>query len=106
MAANGTAVISVDRVVAGTNDSAACRHFVFASLGYCLERFGFHGIYLADNTFLTPFLAIVGVFVISLLLFRKPFSYLQEIVQAAEQMQQEPENQLPFPHQSRRFRTN
>ncbi len=51
MAANGTAVISVDRAVAGTNDSAACRHFVFASLGYCLERFGFHGIYLADNTF-------------------------------------------------------
>lgn len=28
--------------------------------------------------FLTPFLAIVGVVVISLLLFRKPFSYLQE----------------------------
>lgn len=44
--------------------------------------------------FLTPFLAIVGVFVISLLLFRKPFSYLQEIVQAAEQMQQEPEKPI------------
>lgn len=44
--------------------------------------------------FLTPFLAIVGVVVISLLLFRKPFSYLQEIVQAAEQMQQEPEKPI------------
>ena len=44
--------------------------------------------------FLTPFLAIVGVIVISLLLFRKPFSYLQEIVQAAEQMQQEPEKPI------------
>lgn len=44
--------------------------------------------------FLTPFLVIVGVFVISLLLFRKPFSYLQEIVQAAEQMQQEPEKPI------------
>ena len=44
--------------------------------------------------FLTPFLANVGVVVISLLLFRKPFSYLQEIVQAAEQMQQEPEKPI------------
>lgn len=41
-----------------------------------------------------PFLAILGVVVISLLLFRKPFSYLREIVQAAEQMQQEPERSI------------
>lgn len=42
-----------------------------------------------------PFLAILGVVVISLLLFRKPFSYLREIVQAAEQSSRNPKGPHP-----------
>ena len=94
MAANGTAVISVDRAVAGTNDSAACRHFVFASLGYCLERFGFHGIYLADNTFFDSVSGNCRRGRHFAAAFSKAVLLLQEIVQAAEQMQQEPEKPI------------
>lgn len=41
-----------------------------------------------------PFFTIIGVIAISVLLFRKPFSYLLEIVEAAGQMQQEPERPI------------
>ena len=63
------------------------RDFVWngtASLAYTLQAL----------RFMIPFFTIIGVVAISVLLFRKPFSYLLEIVQAAGQMQQEPERPI------------
>lgn len=55
-----------------------------ASLAYTLQAL----------RFMIPFFTIIGVIAISVLLFRKPFSYLLEIVEAAGQMQQEPERPI------------